>query len=91
MFIVEIRVKPNASKAYVGGIYGERLIVSVQAPAVDGKANKAVMESIAKAFDVKQNAVAIIHGLTSRDKRISITGNESILESRLRELRGDLL
>jgi len=90
VFIIEIRVKPNASRSYVGGVHGERLVVSVQAPAVDGKANKAVMESIAKAFDVRKNAVAIVHGLTSRDKRISIVGDETLFKQKLQELRGDL-
>ena len=44
-FLLEIRVRPNASRNKVGGTVGDppRLVVAVQAPAVDGKANDAVL------------------------------------------------
>jgi len=44
--LIEIRVRPNSSRNKVGGIAGNppRLIVAVQAPAVDGKANEAVIK-----------------------------------------------
>jgi uncharacterized protein (TIGR00251 family) len=90
VLIIGIRVKPNASKSFVGGVHGDQLIVSVQAPAVDGKANKAVMEALARAFNVRKSAVQIVGGLTNRDKRIAISGDELILQPRLKELRGDL-
>ncbi len=43
--LLEIRVRPNASHNKVGGTAGDppRLVVAVQAPAVDGKANAAVI------------------------------------------------
>ncbi len=46
MFSIEIRVRPNASRNKVWGCVSEppRLIVSLQAPAVDGKANDAVVK-----------------------------------------------
>lgn len=90
MVIIEIRVKPNATKSFVGGVHGDQLIVSVQAPAVDGKANKAVTTAIAQAFGIKRNAVSIVGGLTSRDKRLSLEGDEESIAARLQELRGDL-
>jgi uncharacterized protein (TIGR00251 family) len=90
MAIIEIRVKPNATKSFVGGVHGDQLIVSVQAPAVDGKANKAVTEVIAQAFGIKRNAVSIVGGLTSRYKRLSLEGDEELIAARLQELRGDL-
>lgn len=41
--LIEIRVRPNSSRNKVGGTVGDppRLVVAVQAPAVDGKANEA--------------------------------------------------
>jgi uncharacterized protein (TIGR00251 family) len=90
VFTIEIRVKPNASKAFIGGLYGDRLVVSVNAPAVDGKANKAIIQAVADAFDVSKSSVNIISGLTSKDKKISINGNELELQEKLKELRGDL-
>lgn len=85
---IEIRVRPNASRNQVGGTAGDppRLIVAVQAPAVDGKANAAVRKEVAKAFGIKAREVSILRGETSRDKRILVTGDESLINARLNEL-----
>ena len=57
--LIEIRVRPNSSRNKVGGTVGEppRLVVAVQAPAVDGKANEAVVKELAKAFEDYQKSV----------------------------------
>ncbi len=46
--------------------------VYVNAPPIDGKANKAVVEVIAKYFSVKKNSVKIIRGEKSKEKVIQI-------------------
>lgn len=86
--IIEIRVRANASNIKVGGIVGEppRLIVAVQAPAVDGKANDAIVIVLAKAFDLRTRDFSIVHGELSRDKRISINGNRAQIEDKYAEL-----
>ena len=50
--LIEFRVRPNSSRNKVGGTVGDppRLVVAVQAPAVDGKANEAVVKELAKLF-----------------------------------------
>ena len=70
--ILLIRVKPNAKKNSVGGYIADRLIVSVQAPAVDGKANSAIKKVLAEHFEVKQRDIEIISGEKSRDKKIKV-------------------
>jgi len=89
---VEIRVRPNAKQNRVGGVVGEppRLVVAVQAPAVDGKANEAVLKVVAKAFDVRPRDISIVHGELARDKRLVITGEEAVLQAQLNELMGIL-
>ncbi len=89
---VEIRVRPGAAKNRVGGAAGEppRLVVTVQAPAVDGKANLAVLKEIAKAFDVRSRECVIVFGELHRDKRILIQGDQALLAIRLSELLGIL-
>lgn len=91
MFIVEIRVRPNSSKNEVGGSAGEppRLVVRVQAPAVDGKANDAVIKELAKSFTCRTRDFTIVHGELARDKRLIVKGDEEILRIRLEELLGD--
>ena len=89
---VEIRVRPNSSRNRVHGTAGDppRLVVAVQAPAVDGKANQAVIKEIAHAFGVRARDISIVFGELTRDKRVQIRGEVSELESRLAELMGTL-
>ncbi len=62
--LIEIRVRPNASRNKVGGTVGDppRLVVAVQAPAVDGKANDAVLKELAKAFGLRPRDFTIVFG-----------------------------
>ena len=90
-FLLEIRVRPNASRNKVGGTAGNppRLVVAVQAPAVDGKANAAVIKELATAFDLRARDFIIVHGEIARDKRLIVEGDEIELARRLEEVSGD--
>jgi uncharacterized protein (TIGR00251 family) len=70
--IVDIRVRPNAKQNKVGGEIAGRLIVFVQAPAMDGKANDAVAKVLAEHFEVRSRDIKIIRGETNRDKTIEV-------------------
>jgi len=76
-FIFDIRVRPGAKRNAVGGQAGNppRLVVSVQAPPEDGKANDAVLKALAKAFNLRPRDFEITYGETNRDKRIKVTGD----------------
>jgi uncharacterized protein (TIGR00251 family) len=90
-FLLEIRVRPNASRNKVGGTAGDppRLVVAVQAPAVDGKANAAVIKELARAFDLRARDFTIVHGELARDKRLIVKGDVIELARLLEELSGD--
>ncbi len=90
-FLLEIRVRPNASRNKVGGTAGDppRLIVAVQAPAVDGKANEAVIKELATAFNLRARDFTIVFGELGRDKRILIDGESEKLQSIFESLIGD--
>ena len=90
-FLIEIRVRPNASRNKVGGTAGDptRLVVAVQAPAVDGKANAAVIKELALAFDLRARDFTIVHGELARDKRLIVKGDVIELARLLEELSGD--
>jgi uncharacterized protein (TIGR00251 family) len=89
-FTFNIRVRANASNNKVGGIAGDppRLIVAVQAPAVDGKANSAILKELAKAFDLRPKDFTILIGEKSRDKRIQLTGEIAEITKRYKALCG---
>jgi uncharacterized protein (TIGR00251 family) len=89
--LIEIRVRPNSSRNKVGGIAGDppRLIVAVQAPAVDGKANEAVIKELAKAFDCRARDFTIVFGELGRDKRFLVQGDLIALTKKYSELLDD--
>ena len=89
-FTFNIRVRANASNNKVGGTAGDppRLIVAVQAPAVDGKANRAILKELAKAFDLRPRDFIILIGETSRDKCIQVTGDSEMISKRYGVLCG---
>jgi uncharacterized protein (TIGR00251 family) len=94
-FLLEIRVRPNSSRNKVGGSVGEppRLVVAVQAPAVDGKANQAVIKQLAEAFGLRARDLTIVFGELGRDKRLIVEGlsieQEKTLQAKLEELMGE--
>ena len=90
-FLLEIRVRPNASRNKVGGMADDppRLVVAVQAPPVDGKANAAVIKELAIAFNLRLRDFTIVHGELARDKRLIVKGDKNELDKRLEELLGD--
>jgi uncharacterized protein (TIGR00251 family) len=70
----DVLVSPRASRARLGPVHGERVKVAVTAPPVDGEANAAVVEVIAKALGVARGAVTITAGLSSRRKTVAVRG-----------------
>jgi len=68
---VNVKVIPNAKRNEVSQ-EGEKLKVRVAAPALDGRANKAVIEILAEFFNVKKSKIKIIKGEKSREKIIEI-------------------
>ena len=59
-------------------------------PAVDGKANAAVIKELAKAFDLRTSAFTIVHGELARDKRVLIKGELAALTGKFEALCGTL-
>ena len=70
---IEIKVIPGTKKNAIKQEEG-RWKVHLYAPAVDGKANKALVDLLAEYFRVRKSQIEIIKGLKSRHKTISIKG-----------------
>ncbi len=90
--VIEIRVRPNSSRNQVGGTAGDppRLVVAVQAPAVNGKANAAVIKELASAFGLRPRDFMIVHGDLSRDKRLVIVNTTDEHIQKYQELKTGL-
>jgi uncharacterized protein (TIGR00251 family) len=69
-----VKVVPRSSQLRVNLEPDNSLKVWVNAPPVDGAANEAVCQLIAKAIGVPKSAVEVVSGATSRNKVIRIVG-----------------
>ena len=63
-----IRVNPNARKNEVVGPHGPALRIKIAAPALDGKANAALLAFLAAELGLPRNQVHLLSGEKSRDK-----------------------
>ena len=72
--ILPVRVQPRASKDGIAGEMNGALRVRLQAPAVENRANEALVDFLAQLLKTPKSAVRILSGERSRTKRIEIRG-----------------
>jgi len=70
--IFSVRVQPRASKDEIAGEMGGALKVRLRAPAVEDRANEALVEFLAELLITPKSAVRILSGERSRTKRVEI-------------------
>ena len=70
--MIKIHVNPRSSKDMVTGLQGEALNIKLKAPAVEGKANKALKVFLAKYLGVKKRQMEIKRGEKSREKTVLV-------------------
>lgn len=73
---LSVLVQPRASRSRVVGEHGDQLKIQLAAPPVDGEANAALIELVAKRCGVPKRAVTLVSGETSRRKRVRVEGVE---------------
>jgi uncharacterized protein (TIGR00251 family) len=69
-----LHVQPGAKRAGVAGLHGERLKLRIAAPALDGRANDALVAFVAEKLGVPKARVAVVRGERSRDKVVAVSG-----------------
>ena len=69
-----VRVQPRASRNEVAGVIEGSLKLRIQAPAIENRANEAVVEYLATLLKTPKSAVRILAGGHSRVKRVEIHG-----------------
>src|SRR5690606_38633873 len=72
--IVAVIVVPRASRAQIDGEHDGLLRVRVAAPPVEGAANAALVEHLARVCRLPRRAVTLVSGDTSRRKRVRLAG-----------------
>ena len=72
--LLHVRVQPRASREEIVGWQDDALRVRVTAPPVEGEANTAVRQLVARALGIAPSTVALVRGDRSRDKVFRIVG-----------------
>lgn len=78
--VLNVRAAPRSSKAGLEGIVpgvgmeGDAVKVRIRSAPVDGKANKEIIETLAKAFDIPKSRVQFKSGETGKTKRLILSG-----------------
>jgi uncharacterized protein (TIGR00251 family) len=70
----DVLVQPRASRAKLGPVHDGRLKIAVTSPPVDGEANAAVIELLARTLGVSRGSVEVIAGASSRRKTVRVAG-----------------
>lgn len=86
-----VRATPKASRNGVTGLYtagdgNVSLSVKVTAAPDKGKANKAVIEVLAKAMKIPKTHLTLVRGDTDRNKIFQISGNTQPVEALIASL-----
>ena len=88
---IAVKVQPGSSADRLVGKTNEEWKITLTAPPVDGRANRACTEFLARLLGVPRAAVSIIRGETSRRKLVQITGMlQYEVERKLDHLAGKL-
>ena len=80
---VTLRVTPRAGPNRILGVADGVLRVAVGAPAHDGKANEAVIKYLADCWRLPRARLRLMHGRTSRNKQVLVTGETDTLMAHL--------
>ena len=71
---LELKTIPNAPRDEIVGWLGDALKVKVHAPALEGRANDALLEFLAEKFGLPRRAVTLVRGDKSRHKVVRLDG-----------------
>lgn len=74
--VLRLHVQPGAGRSELIGRHGDAVKVRVAAPPERGRANDACRRLLAEVFGIKESAVVIVAGETSRSKRVALMGAE---------------
>lgn len=74
--LLHCHVQPGAKQTRLVGQHDGCAKIQLQAPPVDGKANKALIAWLAKQFGVPKSAIEITRGASSRRKTVQVKSRE---------------
>lgn len=85
-----VQISPNAKKSEVIGILDDVLKIRLQAPALEGRANEALIRFLSATLKVPKSAVVITHGHTNKRKLLEIASAQLTVQAAKQILAPDL-
>ena len=70
--VLSIHAQPGAKRTEVAGLHGDALKIRVAAPALEDRANDALIAFIAEKLGIAKREVILVGGAKSREKRFEI-------------------
>lgn len=86
VFLLNLRISPNASKNEIIKSDDGSIKVKITAQPVDGKANKALIEFLSKTFKIPKTSIDIVRGETSKDKTVLFKTDDVDKINRIKEI-----
>ena len=78
-----VRVVPRTARSEIAGEYDGALRIRLSVSPVEGAANRELVRSLAKIFELPQNAVEIVSGANSKNKVVRVRGASAATLERL--------
>ena len=72
--ILTVKVVPRAAREGLAGVEAGALKVRLNAPPVEGAANRALIKLLAKLLGVAKGRLSLVSGERSRNKKVEIQG-----------------
>lgn len=72
---IAVHAQPGARHTEVAGLHGEAVRIRLAAPALEDRANEALVEFLAGKFGVPRRSVTLEAGAKSRQKRVRVRGS----------------
>lgn len=78
---ISVVAKPRSKKEYIKKVDHTHYVVAIKEPPVGGKANHAIIKSLAEYFAVTPSGITIISGVTSKQKVFDIPKTREEIEA----------
>lgn len=71
-------IQPNSKRSEWVAVYADGFKLRIAAPAIEGKANAALVDFLANSLDLKKSQIKIIGGELSKQKRVGFDLSEAV-------------
>ncbi|MFZ0430821.1 MAG: DUF167 domain-containing protein [Acidobacteriota bacterium] len=70
----QVHLQPRASRDEVAGLHGDAVKIRLTSPPLENRANRHLIDFLAKILDLPKSNLAIVSGHHSRSKTVAVTG-----------------